>query len=129
MSSCSYIALSTNHEQGARINEKKNDYRPVSGYLNSLKDIKKKHALHGDCPFISFNLLVFAIRAIHVDPVKSDAKSGNSLRFTYLGNITLNKHIRQNNLNDVFAGIQDTLKNSDFSSASLLVNEFSKIKR
>ncbi|MEJ7472051.1 CapA family protein, partial [Staphylococcus epidermidis] len=30
------------------------------------------------------------------------------------------------NLNDVFAGIQDTLKNSDFSSASLLVNEFSK---
>ena len=42
MSSCSYIALSTNHEQGARINEKKNDYRPVSGYLNSLKDIKEE---------------------------------------------------------------------------------------
>ena len=34
--------------------------------------------------------------------LKSDAKSGNSIRITYLGNITLNKHIRQNNLNEVF---------------------------
>ena len=44
---------------------------------------------------------------------------------TYLGNITLNKHIRQNNLNSVFSGLQDPLKNSDFSTASLLVNDFS----
>ena len=102
----------------------------MSGYLNSLKDIKRRNTLYTAIVLLSaLILLVFAIRAIHVDPVKSDAKSGNSLRFTYLGNITLNKHIRQNNLNDVFAGIQDTLKNSDFSSASLLVNEFSKIKR
>ena len=124
MSSCSYIALSTNHEQGARM-KKKNDYRPVSGYLNSLKDINK--ALHGDCPLSALILLVFAIKNT-CRSVKSDAKSGNSLRFTYLG-ITLNKHIRQNNLNDVFAGIQDTLKNSDFSSASLWLMNFQKSKR
>ena len=42
MSSYSYIALSTNHEQGARNNEKENDYRPVSGYLNSRNDIKEE---------------------------------------------------------------------------------------
>ena len=64
----------------------------------SKRHKKKKHALHGDCPLIALVLLVFAIKAIHVNPVKSDAKSGNSIRITYLGNITLNKHIRQNNL-------------------------------
>ena len=73
--------------------------------------------------------MVFAIKAIHVNPVKSDAKSGNSIRITYLGNITLNKHIRQNNLNEVFSGIQDTLKNSDFSTALYWLMNFQKIKK
>lgn len=75
---------------------------------------------------IALILLIFAVRAIHVDPVKSDAKSGNSIRLTYLGDITLNKHIRQNNLNEVFKGVRDALDHSDFSTGSLIVNEFSK---
>lgn len=107
--------------------KKKKRLSPSEWLLKQSKRHKRRNTLYTAIVLLlALILLVFAIRAIHVDPVKSDAKSGNSLRFTYLGNITLNKHIRQNNLNDVFAGIQDTLKNSDFSSASLLVNEFSK---
>ena len=56
-------------------------------------------------------------------------KIGNSIRITYLGNITLNKHIRQNNLNEVFSGIQDTLKNSDFLLLLYWLMNFQKIKR
>lgn len=127
MSSYSYIALSTNHEQGARNNEKEKRLSPSEWLLKQSKRHKRRNTLYTAIVLlIALVLLVFAIKAIHVNPVKSDAKSGNSIRITYLGNITLNKHIRQNNLNEVFSGIQDTLKNSDFSTASLLVNEFSK---
>ena len=57
MSSYSYIALSTNHEQRARNNEKEKRLSPSEWLLNSRNDIKKKHALHGDCPFNSFSFI------------------------------------------------------------------------
>ncbi|BBD89093.1 CapA family protein [Staphylococcus caprae] len=107
--------------------KKKKRLSPSEWLLKQSKRHKRRNTLYTAIVLlIALVLLVFAIKAIHVNPVKSDAKSGNSIRITYLGNITLNKHIRQNNLNEVFSGIQDTLKNSDFSTASLLVNEFSK---
>ena len=50
-------------------------------------------------------LLVFAIRAVKVEPVEAMPSSGNDyIRSTYLGNITLNKHFRQMELNEVFKG-------------------------
>ena len=88
MSSCSYIALSTNHEQGARINEKEKRLSPSEWLLKQSKRHKRRNTLYTAIVLLSaLILLVFAIRAIHVDPVKSDAKSGNSLRFTYLATL------------------------------------------
>ena len=71
-------------------------------------------------------LLVFAIRAVKVEPVRAMPSSGNDyIRSTYLGNITLNKHFRQMELNEVFKGLKQPLQQSDFSTASLLVSHFS----
>ena len=71
-------------------------------------------------------LLVFAIRAVKVEPVEAMPSSGNDyIRSTYLGNITLNKHFRQMELNEVFKGLKQPLQQSDFSTASLLVSHFS----
>lgn len=71
-------------------------------------------------------LLVFAIRAVKVEPVEAMPSSGNDyIRSTYLGNITLNKHFRQMDLNEVFKGLKQPLQQSDFSTASLLVSHFS----
>ena len=64
-------------------------------------------------------LLVFAIRAVKVEPVEAMPSSGNYIRSTYLGNITLNKHFRQMELNEVFKGLKQPLQQSDFSTASL----------
>ncbi|UDI77470.1 CapA family protein [Staphylococcus taiwanensis] len=76
---------------------------------------------------VALVLLVFAIRAVKVEPVAAMPSSGNdNIRSTYLGNVTLNKHIRQMDLNDVFASLKEPLQHSDFSTASLLVSHFSK---
>ncbi|BGE81529.1 CapA family protein [Staphylococcus petrasii] len=76
---------------------------------------------------VAFVLLVFAIRAVKIEPVEAMPKSNpNAIRSTYLGNITLNPHIRKMNLNDVFASLKEPLHNSDFSTASLIVSHFSK---
>ena len=44
---------------------------------------------------ITVVLLIFAIRAVKVEPVEAMPHSGNSIRNTYLGNITLNNDIRK----------------------------------
>ncbi|MDU4686000.1 MAG: CapA family protein, partial [Staphylococcus sp.] len=75
---------------------------------------------------ITVVLLIFAIRAVKVEPVEAMPHSGNSIRNTYLGNITLNNDIRKVNLNDVFKSLRQPLQQSDFSTASLYVNQFSK---
>ena len=75
---------------------------------------------------ITVVLLIFAIRAVKVEPVEAMPHSGNSIRNTYLGNITLNNDIRKVNLNDVFKSLREPLQQSDFSTASLYVNQFSK---
>ncbi|MGW9856397.1 gamma-polyglutamate biosynthesis protein CapA [Staphylococcus hominis] len=75
---------------------------------------------------IAIVLLIFAIRAVKVEPVEAMPHSGNSIRNTYLGNITLNNDIRKVNLNDVFKSLRQPLQQSDFSTASLYVNQFSK---
>lgn len=75
---------------------------------------------------ITVVLLIFAIRAVKVEPVEAMSHSGNSIRNTYLGNITLNNDIRKVNLNDVFKSLREPLQQSDFSTASLYVNQFSK---
>lgn len=74
---------------------------------------------------ITLVLLVVAISSQKVESVDSIPKSGNNIRMTYLGNINLNSHIRNINLNDVFASLKQPLKQSDFSTASLHVNHFS----
>ena len=74
---------------------------------------------------VALVLLVFAIR-VKVEPVEAMPSSGNDyIRSTYLGNITLNKHFRQMELNEVFKGLKQPLQQSDFSTASLLVSHFS----
>ena len=75
---------------------------------------------------ITVVLLIFAIRAVKVEPVETMPHSGNSIRNTYLGNITLNNDIRKVNLNDVFKSLRQPLQQSDFSTTSLYVNQFSK---
>lgn len=107
--------------------KKKKRLTPSEWLLKQSKRHKRRNTLYTAIVLlIALVLIVFAIRAVKVVPVKSDAKDPNSVRMTYLGNITLNKHIRQNNLNGVFSGLQEPLKNSDFSTASLLVNDFAK---
>ena len=71
---------------------------------------------------ITVVLLIFAIRAVKVEPVETMPHSGNSIRNTYLGNITLNNDIRKVNLNDVFKSLRQPLQQSDFSTASLSVS-------
>lgn len=112
MSSCSYTVLLINQEQGARNNnEKEKRLTPSEWLLKQSKRHKRRNTLYTAIVLlIALVLIVFAIRAVKVVPVKSDAKDPSSIRMTYLGNITLNKHIRQNNLNSVFAGLQDPLK-------------------
>ena len=46
MSSCSYIALSTNHEQGARINEKEKRLSPSEWLLKQSKRHKRRNTLY-----------------------------------------------------------------------------------
>ena len=75
---------------------------------------------------IAVVLLIFTIRAVKVEPVEAMPRSGDSIRNTYLGNITLNSDIRKVNLNDIFKSLRQPLQQSDFSTASLYVSEFSK---
>ncbi len=97
--------------------------------LKQSKRHKRKNTLYTAIVLlVALVLLIFAVNSIKVEPVKSDTRDKDSIRLTYLGNVTLNKHIRQTNLNDVFKGIQDTLDHSDFSTGSLIVNDFSKAK-
>ncbi|PTE69680.1 capsule biosynthesis protein CapA [Staphylococcus devriesei] len=75
---------------------------------------------------IALVLLVFAIRAVKVEPVEAmPSSNSNNIRSTYLGNVTLNKHIRKMNLNKVFGSLKEPLQHSDFSTVSLLVSNFS----
>ena len=124
MSSYSYIALLINREQGAQSNEKKNGYRE-----RMVKQSKRHKRFNFSYTLIvlivALVLLVFAIR-VKVEPVEAMPSSGNDyIRSTYLGNITLNKHFRQMELNEVFKGLKQPLQQSDFSTASLLVSHFS----
>ena len=105
---------------------KKNVYRLVSGCLNNLKDIKGKIHFTAIVLLVALVLLIFAVKSIQVEPVKSDTRDKDSIRITYLGNVTLNKHIRQTNLNDVLKVFKILLDHSDFSTGSLIVNDFSR---
>ena len=81
---------------------KKNVYRLVSGCLKQSKRHKRKNTLYTAIVLlVALVLLIFAVNSIQVEPVKSDTRDKDSIRLTYLGNVTLNKHIRQTNLNDV----------------------------
>ena len=98
--------------------------------LKQSKRHKRKNTLYTAIVLlVALVLLIFAVNSIKSRTCKSDARDKDSIRLTYLGNVTLNKHIRQTNLNDVFKGIQDTLDHSDFSTGSLIVNDFSKSKK
>ena len=82
--------------------------------LKQSKRHKRKNTLYTAIVLlVALVLLIFAVKSIQVEPVKV-IRDKDSIRITYLGNVTLNKHIRQTNLNDVFKGIQDTLDHSDF---------------
>lgn len=106
---------------------KKKRLSPSEWLLKQSKRHKRKNTLYTAIVLlVALVLLIFAVNSIKVEPVKSDTRDKDSIRLTYLGNVTLNKHIRQTNLNDVFKGIQDTLDHSDFSTGSLIVNDFSK---
>ncbi|MDU4037959.1 MAG: hypothetical protein E7H15_11915 [Lactococcus lactis] len=106
---------------------KKKRLSPSEWLLKQSKRHKRKNTLYTAIVLlVALVLLIFAVKSIQVEPVKSDTRDKDSIRITYLGNVTLNKHIRQTNLNDVFKGIQDTLDHSDFSTGSLIVNDFSR---
>ncbi|RQN30437.1 CapA family protein, partial [Paraburkholderia tropica] len=106
---------------------KKKRLSPSEWLLKQSKRHKRKNTLYTAIVLlVALVLLIFAVKSIQVEPVKSDTRDKDSIRITYLGNVTLNKHIRQTNLNDVFKGIQDTLDHSDFSIGSLIVNDFSR---
>lgn len=95
MSSCSYIALLINRERGAHNNEKENDYQRANGYLQSKRHKRRNFLYTFIVLVITVVLLIFAIRAVKVEPVEAMPHSGNSIRNTYLGNITLNNDIRK----------------------------------
>ena len=127
MSSYSYIALLINREQGAQSNEKEKRLSASEWLLKQSKRHKRFNFSYTLIVLIvALVLLVFAIRAVKVEPVEAMPSSGNDyIRNTYLGNITLNKHFRQMELNEVFKGLKQPLQQSDFSTASLLVSHFS----
>lgn len=73
---------------------------------------------------ITLTLLVFCMATQKIRPVHAMAKANNEIQMTYLGNVSLNQHIRMNDLKDTFSAISDILKTSDYSTASLKVNKF-----
>ena len=84
---------------------KKKRLSPSEWLLKQSKRHKRKNTLYTAIVLlVALVLLIFAVKSIQVEPVKSDTRDKDSIRITYLGNVTLNKHIRQTNLNDVFKG-------------------------
>ncbi|WP_436854405.1 CapA family protein [Staphylococcus caeli] len=98
--------------------------------LKWTKRHKKRNSIYtGIILAIALVLLIFAVTAQKIEPVKAMGKGQNEIKLTYLGNIELNKHIRKNNLNDAFFAIQDVLKGSDYSTASLRMSKFSNDRK
>ena len=71
-------------------------------------------------------LIIFmvAFKTYKVDVFAKDKK--DDVHLAYFGNVTLNKHIRQNSLHDMFGSISDIIEDSDYSTASLNVNNFAE---
>jgi len=98
--------------------------------LKWTKRHKKRNSIYtGIILAIALVLLIFAVTAQKVEPVKAMGKAQNEIKFTYLGNVDLNKHIRKNNLKESFAAISDVLKGSDYSTASLKMAKFSNDRK
>lgn len=105
---------------------KKKKLTPSEWLLKQSKRHKRRNFLYTLIVLlVAVVLLGLAITSQKIEPIKSAQSSSNAIKMTYLGNITLNSHIRKMNLNEVFNSLKEPLKNSDFSTATLNVNHFS----
>ena len=95
-----FIVLLINHEQGARINDKEKRLSPSEWFKQSKRHKRKNTLYTAIVLLVALVLLIFAVNSIKVEPVKVILETKIAF-VSYLGNVTLNKHIRQTNLNDV----------------------------
>ena len=94
--------------------------------LKWTKRHKRRNSIYtGLILIIALILLVFVLKHQDFEPVKAMNKGKDEIKLTYLGNVELNSHTRKNNINDTFSAVEDMLKNSDYSTASLKLTKFS----
>lgn len=95
--------------------------------LKKSKNQKKHNSIYMLIVLIvAVILLVILMATFKTDKVNVLAKNKDDVHLSYFGNVTLNKHIRQNDLNGMFDAVSNIIKESDFSTASLNVNNFAK---
>lgn len=106
---------------------KKNKLNLEERILRNSKNQKKHNSLLMIfVTVIAIALLVFFMLTTKTEDVNVFGKEDKGLHMTYLGNITLNENIRQNDLKNIFSAVSNIIKESDYSTASLNVNNFAK---
>ncbi|GEP85339.1 poly-gamma-glutamate synthesis protein PgsA [Staphylococcus piscifermentans] len=74
---------------------------------------------------VALILLIILMATFKTNKLDVFAKNKDDIHFSYFGNVTLNKQIRQNDLSDMFSAIHHTIQQSDYASASLNINKVS----
>lgn len=106
---------------------KKNKLNLEERILRNSKTQKKHNSLLMIfVTVIAIGLLVFFMLTTKTEEVNVFGKEDKGLHLTYLGNITLNENIRQNDLKNMFSAVSGIIKESDYATASLNVNNFAK---
>ena len=106
---------------------KKNKLNLEERILRHSKNQKKHNSvLMLIVTVIAVGLLAFFMLTTKTENVDVFGKEDKGLHMTYLGNITLNENIRQNDLKNMFSSVSDIIKDSDYSLASVNVNNFAK---